>query len=177
MAETQGGPAVGGATDQALPLELYFVRHGPAGSASAWQGDDADRPLTDKGRALTEKVAGALARAGTEVDVIISSPYVRAVQTAEIAALALGVQQAVVQDDMLEPGFMLEHLGPILGRHSDARRVMFVGHESGFSVVIGQLVGSADLVLRKAGVAMVELPDRTKMHGTLCLLIPPSLLG
>ena len=159
------------------PLELYFFRHGPAGSASAWHGDDAERPLTDKGRELTDRVAKRLAEACIEVDLVITSPYVRAVQTAEIAAAALGVKRSLEVDSLLEPGFDVAALERILGKYSDVKRVMVVGHQSDFSIVIGQLIGSADLVVRKAGVAMVELPEPGKMRGTLRFLAPPSLLA
>ena len=158
-------------------MNLYFFRHGPAGSKSAWDGDDADRPLTEKGRALTESVAQRLAEAGIEVDLVITSPFVRAVQTAQIAAKTLGVLQPLVQDDLLRPGFDLTALDELLARNQAVGSVMLVGHESDFSTVIGQLVGSARLVLKKSGVALVELPEPKAANGTLLWLVPPSLLA
>jgi phosphohistidine phosphatase len=157
-------------------MDLYFLRHGPAGAKGAWDGDDADRPLTDRGRELTLRVAQRLAASGVTVDAVVTSPYARALQTAQIAAETLGAA-APETDELLRPGFDLHGLAAILQRHADAERLMLVGHEGDFSSAIGQLVGSADLVLRKAGVAMVEIPDPVAPHGTLRLLVPPSLLA
>jgi phosphohistidine phosphatase len=156
---------------------LYFFRHGPAGARDAWAGEDADRPLTDKGRDLTQRVARRLAATGLMVDTVVTSPYVRAVQTAGIVAEALHVATAIEQDDLLRPGFDLAGLTRILERHGDAERLMLVGHEGDFSAAVGQLVGSADLVLRKSGIAMVELPDPAVARGTLRWLVPPALLA
>ncbi|HEY5506222.1 MAG TPA: histidine phosphatase family protein [Coriobacteriia bacterium] len=158
-------------------IELYFFRHGPAGSKSGWTGEDAERPLTARGREITVGVARRLAEAGLELDVIVTSPYVRARQTAEIASSALHVGSALETDDLLMPGFGPQELRSILARHPDAHRIMLVGHEGDFSSVVGRLIGSADLVLRKAGVAMVELADAGSEHGTLRWLAPPSLLA
>jgi phosphohistidine phosphatase len=158
-------------------MELYFLRHGPAGARAAWDGEDADRPLTDKGRELTQQVARRLAATGLTVDAVVTSPYVRALQTAEIVAEALGVATPLEQEELLRPGFDLEGLGKVLRRHGDVQRLMLVGHESDFSSAIGQLVGAADLVLRKSGIAMVELPDPTVLRGTLRWLVPPTLLA
>jgi phosphohistidine phosphatase len=157
-------------------MELYFLRHGPAGAREAWDGDDADRPLTDRGRELTRRVATRLAATGLTLDVVVTSPYVRALQTAEIAAEALG-SAAPETDELLRPGFDLRGLAAILQRHAGVQRLMLVGHEGDFSSAIGQLVGSADLVLRKSGVAMVELPDPAVPRGTLRWLAPPLLLA
>jgi phosphohistidine phosphatase len=158
-------------------IELYFLRHGPAGSKEAWTGEDAARPLTERGREVTASVARRLAETGLELDVIVTSPYVRARQTAEIALAALHVGSALETDDLLMPGFGPAELRNILRRHPDAHRIMLVGHEGDFSSVVGQLIGSADLALRKAGVAMVEIGDAGSVRGSLRWLVPPSLLA
>jgi phosphohistidine phosphatase len=158
-------------------MELYFFRHGPAGWAGEWHGGDADRPLTDKGRILTERVGLRLAEAGVGVDLIVTSPYARALQTAEIVAEALGTTSRLELDDQLQPGFDLSALGRILERWNDVGRLMLVGHEPSFSTVIGQLIGSADLVIKKSSIAMVEVPDPPVARGTLRMLVPPSLLA
>jgi phosphohistidine phosphatase len=157
-------------------MELHFLRHGPAGSSAAWDGDDKDRPLTNSGRDLTERVAARLAEAGIRVDLIVASPYARAAQTAEIARRVLGAGAEVEHTDLLRPGFDLPALEQILAAHPDVARLMLVGHEGDFSSVIGQLIGSAELVLKKSGVAMVELPDPGAPHGTLRWLVPPGLI-
>jgi phosphohistidine phosphatase len=157
-------------------MDLYFLRHGLAGSAHAWRGDDADRPLTDKGRELAERVAERLSTAGVVVESIVTSPYARAAQTAEITAGWLLPSGIPLCDEALRPGFDRAALAGILERHAGVSSLMLVGHESDFSTVIGQLLGSAEMVLRKSGVAMVEMADPAEMRARLMWMVPPSLL-
>jgi phosphohistidine phosphatase len=158
-------------------MEIYFLRHGPAGSKEAWTGDDADRPLTDRGRELTEQVVRSLAEAGLEVDAIVTSPYARALQTAEITSALLRGGVTIEQDDRLRPGFGMAELAGILEERGGVDRLMLVGHEGDFSAVIGRIIGRADLVLRKSGIAMVDVPDPGVPQGSLRWLVPPVLLG
>jgi phosphohistidine phosphatase len=157
-------------------MEIYFLRHGPAGSRDAWEGDDAERPLTDKGGEMTARVAERLAEAGVSIDVVVSSPYVRARQTADIAVHALGVARPLETDDALRPGFGFADLAAVLQRHGPADTLMLVGHEPDFSTTIGRMIGGADIALKRAGVAMVEVTDVSTPEGTLRWLAPPSLL-
>lgn len=68
---------------------LHLIRHGAAGNRSAWEGDDHDRPLTDKGRRQAESLAEELGEVG--VTRVLSSPYLRCIQTVEPLATRLGV--------------------------------------------------------------------------------------
>ena len=83
-------------------IELYFLRHADAGDPMAWTGDDAERPLSDKGRKQADRLGRFLAGLGFAPDAIITSPKVRAAQTAEIVAEHLDVTVAV--DDRLAGG-------------------------------------------------------------------------
>ena len=75
-----------------MPSEMavILVRHGSAGKRGAWSGDDRLRPLDARGRKQAHGIASALADRG--VDRILSSPYVRCVQTVEPLAAALGLE-------------------------------------------------------------------------------------
>ena len=73
---------------------LHLLRHAHAGDWSTWVGPDAQRPLTDKGRAQSERLGRFLARTGFASDLVITSPRVRAVETAEIVARALSASLA-----------------------------------------------------------------------------------
>lgn len=158
-------------------MDVYFMRHGPADSREGWHGDDADRPLTRKGRKLTEDVARRLAGLLTSVDVILTSPFARAAATADILADALSARDKLVSEPLLEPGFGTAELRQLLERHASAEAIVLVGHEDDFSTVVGQLIGGARLRLKKSGVAFVELPDASSMQGTLRWLIPPEALA
>src|SRR5687768_593915 len=81
-------------TDQGK-MSLHLLRHADAGDPEAWQGDDAARPLSEKGVGQAEALGRHLKRVGFETDAILSSPKLRALQTAQIVGKALGVKPTV----------------------------------------------------------------------------------
>src|SRR5208282_4006322 len=91
--------------------------------------DDAKRPLTPEGKERMGEIAAGLVRAGLEADWIVSSPLVRAVETAEIVGEALGSKPPLDLCDALRPGGAPEALVTFLAKRSNRRRVLVVGHE------------------------------------------------
>src|SRR3979411_2836134 len=85
------------------PFELYLIRHGIAEERGDTWPDDAKRPLTEEGMASMRKEARGLARLGVILDVVLSSPLVRAKQTAELLATGLDPRPAIVSVDSLGP--------------------------------------------------------------------------
>jgi phosphohistidine phosphatase len=156
-------------------MKLYFLRHGEAGEPGEWQGEDALRPLTDEGRRRMTREARTLERLDFGVDRIISSPLVRAVQTAEIVATALRRRNRLVEDRRLGVDFGSEFLAEMLLEYEDARDLMLVGHEPSMSATIGRLIGGT-VELKKGGLARVDVHDRTQAHGVLDWLLPPRVL-
>ncbi len=138
-------------------MRLYFLRHGQAGDGATWQGDDFDRPLTSEGRTELEGVAVALRTLGVRPSVILSSPLVRARQTAEIAAGALGMR--VTEAATLAPSCDLDGLAAALRPYRQAEEVLVVGHEPDFSTLIGLLIA------KHGAMAMVEMKK-----GACCLV-------
>lgn len=155
-------------------MELLFLRHGPAGSRTAWRGPDAGRPLTDQGREIVRRAAAVLAGAEVAIDAVLTSPYARARETAEIAADVLGVGGRPVDDERLTPGFDRDALATIIADHAGAACLLLVGHEPDFSATIGALTGG-DVVVKKAGIARVDVDERT-MRGRLLWLLAPRVL-
>ena len=154
---------------------LYFLRHGPAGSRAEWKGPDELRPLTDDGRTMVVRVADALAAADVAVNAILTSPLVRARQTAEIAAAALCVgDDSLIDDERLAHGFDRQALAAIVAEHPKARALMLVGHEPDFSRTIGQVTGGA-VTIKKGGLARVDI-DPATLHGELTWLLPPRVI-
>ena len=123
-------------------MELCFLRHGLAGRRSEWKGDDDKRPLTEEGMAQTAREAVGLGKLGLVPDLILTSPLVRARQTAEIAARELGIANRVAVDERLGYGFRRKKLRELLSEHAGVNRLMLVGHEPDFSAVIGKLIGA-----------------------------------
>jgi phosphohistidine phosphatase len=158
-------------------MRLYFLRHGIAAPRSEWRGDEVLRPLTDTGRRRLRQVAAFLAQQRLTIDLVITSPLVRCVQTARIVARRLELPDRLVLDERLAPGFGPSLLGRIVRDHADADGLMLVGHETDFSVTIGKLIGGGRVVCRKGGVACVNVLDNAARQGELEWLIPPGLVS
>jgi phosphohistidine phosphatase len=155
---------------------VYFLRHGKAAARSEWQDDDGLRPLTPEGEKELRREAVALKRLGLAPDVIVTSPLVRARQTADIVAAGLGLEERVVEDERLARGFDARALGKVAAAHPSADQVMVVGHEPDFSATIGELTGGA-VAMKKGGLARVDLAAGSPGSGELVWLLTPPLLG
>jgi len=156
-------------------IELYFLRHAHAGDPEAWTGDDAARPLSDKGEKQAERLGTFLAGVGFTPDAIISSPKLRAAQTAEIVAKHLGIQ--ISFDDRLAGAFEVETLETLLGDAGDPVRPVVVGHDPDFSDVLAELSGASRLPMPKGALARVDIERPLRAGGgTLHWLVPPDLL-
>jgi phosphohistidine phosphatase len=173
---SQTDRASGEATRGIKLLNLYFLRHGEAADAFAWQGDDFDRPLTDEGRERMALEAEAIKHLELGLNRIVTSPLLRARQTAAIVADALQMQDALVADERLGANLSLEQLADILRSQPDAGALMLVGHEPSLSATIGRLIGGAAIDFKKGSLARVELSDRSDLRGELMWLVPPRLL-
>jgi phosphohistidine phosphatase len=158
-------------------VRVYFLRHGIAGERRAWRGDDAERPLTKQGIERMRIIAAALTRLDLSVDAIITSPLVRAKETAEIVAHTLQPRPKTVEDTRLAPGFDARTLRAILRDHPYAGTVMVVGHEPDFSETISALIGGGHVAIKKGGLARVDLPDAQSGRGELVWLVPPRVLA
>jgi phosphohistidine phosphatase len=158
--------------------ELYFLRHADAGDPEGWRGDDAQRPLSPKGVRQAERVAAFLGGIGFAPDAILSSPKLRATQTAESVAAVLSGDVTV--DERLAGGFTVEGLRTLLDtvEHRDGvRRVLLVGHDPDFSSVVSTLSGGKGIRLPTCTLARVDLDDRPAAgSGSLRWLIPPDAL-
>jgi phosphohistidine phosphatase len=157
-------------------MNCYFLRHGVAVEPQEWRGSDADRPLTRDGIKRMEHEAGGIARLSLDLRLIVTSPLLRAKQTASIVADELRMRDELVVDDRLANGFNAEGCRAILADHADADSVLLVGHEPTMSAVIGELIGGASVELKKGGLAGVELAGRAGRAGTLICSIPPKVL-
>ncbi|MEA2650589.1 MAG: phosphohistidine phosphatase [Chloroflexota bacterium] len=151
---------------------LYFLRHGKASSSQA--GNDEARELTKGGRKRLRGAVTLWRRLNLRPDVVITSPLVRARQTAEIVCDALGGEPVV--DDLLQPGASWSQLARAMARHRDARRVMFVGHEPDLSSAIVHLTGAASVRMRAGGVACLEFYGVPEPGGgEIAWLLDPDL--
>ncbi len=158
-------------------MQVIFFRHGPAEPRNEWKGDDAERPLTHDGRQLVTEVAAAMLRSGFVPDVILSSPLVRAQQSAAIIADCLGVPDQVLVDKRLGPGFGPEQLQKILRDYGKYTLLLLVSQEPDLSHTISKLVGRSRLVIKKAGLVQVAIPDSKTLKGQLLGLLSPTIFA
>jgi len=157
-------------------VKVYFLRHGIAADRDEWKGGDFERPLTPEGRERMEREAKALAKLGLEPGAIVTSPLLRAKQTAEILADALKMRKKLVEDERVAQNFDRVKLAGVLQDHAGVDEVVIVGHEPDFSALVGDLVGGAAIALKKGGLACVELTSASAPAGELLWLIPPKVL-
>jgi phosphohistidine phosphatase len=158
----------------AAPVELCVLRHAHAGDSLAWEGDDDVRPLTDKGRRQAERVGRLLAAAGYIPDAVITSPLVRARETADIVADLLGAPVRV--EPRLGEPLSIATVERILDEAGSPRRPVLVGHDPDFSELVSELVG-APVAMRKGSLARIDVErPLAPGSGDLRWLVPPDLL-
>lgn len=142
-------------------MKLYLVRHAIAEDSASYE-DDSLRPLTEKGRERMKKIAASLREIGVQPDLIVSSPYVRASQTACILAKALKYREEIAYSDSLVPmGKADDMIGEINDKYS-VDELMLVGHEPSLSSLAGVLLaGDAEIAinLKKGGVCCLSVDD------------------
>ena len=156
-------------------LQLHFLRHADAGDPDAWAGDDALRPLSDKGELQAERLGSFLAQIGFQPDAIVTSPKVRARRTAEVVGAALGVGVRI--DERLAGAFDPAAVDAILADAGSPARPVLVGHDPDFSEVVGWLANADGLTMKKGALARVDVRGSVADgRGTLRWLVPPDLL-
>jgi phosphohistidine phosphatase len=156
-------------------IELHLLRHAHAGDPLAWDGPDERRPLSDKGEKQADRLGRFLVEVGFAPDAVITSPKVRAAQTAEIVARHLGVP--VVVDSRLGGGLDFEAVEAILHDAGDPARPVLVGHDPDFTDLVETLTSSAAVTMKKGAMIRidVERPLGTSTGG-LAWLVTPDLL-
>ena len=161
-------------------MELYLLRHGLAVERGA-RGfpDDAARPLTPKGRRQLRKISAAMKQLAPKVDLILSSPFARAQQTAEIVAAEMKLKKRLKLSNALAPGGAAALLLRQLERAKPApKKILLVGHEPDLSRLISLLVaGNLQLQLDLKKGALCKL-DAEKLRpgkcATLAWLLTPK---
>jgi len=155
--------------------ELHFLRHASAADRESWEQPDELRPLTEKGRRQAERLGRLLAAAGFAPDAVLTSPLVRARETAEIVAGLVGVGVRI--EPRLGEPLDLVTLDAILDDAGSPRRPIVVGHDPDFSEIVTELVGGSPIPMRKGALARVDVErPLAPGAGELRLLLPPDLL-
>lgn len=161
-------------------MQLYIVRHGIAIDREDPKcPPDPERYLTEEGVEKTKQVAKGVAALAASADLLLSSPYVRATQTAEIFAAALDyAKQKIRRTDLLLPGADPSLLFRELAKDKQSASVFLFGHAPQLDEIIATAVGSKRHItsLKKAGVALIELKRISPPIGMVVWLATPKLL-
>ena len=156
-------------------MQLILLRHGKA--EDSHPDGDFSRALVEKGRKQARRAAKLLKAAGELPDIVLTSPLVRARQTAEEFCQTAEIPGATIQG-WLASGMAPETALKELTAFHDFKSVAIVGHEPDFSGLIQWILGisSGGIDVKKGAVACLEINPPTR-RGTLLYLIPPKFAG
>lgn len=161
-------------------MRLYLVRHAWAGEHGdpRWP-NDADRPLTHEGKERFKVVARKLAARGFAPQLIVTSPYIRASQTAEILLKALdGAPELVVNRALMPGGDWDEMIGWLKDRNED--EIALVGHMPGIGELAAALIGAGrtNVGFAKGATMAIDFESHPRLGaGLLCWLTTAKLVG
>ena len=161
-----------------MAVELYIVRHAIAAERGSEWPDDSKRPLTERGVDRFKECVGGLRSFDVELDVIFTSPLVRAKQTAEYLSAGLPGKPPIKTADVLAPGHTpVETMEAIARDARGAPRVALVGHEPDLGELTAWLVGTKRAIpFKKGGICRLDLDSLSSRYGTLAWLMPPRAL-
>jgi len=159
-------------------MEIYILRHGIAVERGApGYKKDSERPLTKEGEEKMHQIAEAMLAMGLKFDLILSSPYVRAADTAQIAASHFD-EGVTLTNSLVAGGSPLELIREI--NHAKVQRVLLVGHEPDLSSLISLLItGGTDAAIELKKGGLCKLTTEKLVFGqcaTLNWLLTPKHL-
>jgi phosphohistidine phosphatase len=165
-------------------MNLYFIRHAIAVEAGTpeYENDNL-RPLTDKGKKKMQKIARGLKELDAEINLILTSPYVRAIGTTKILRKAFDLdKEDILETEHLSPvGYSDKLIDLINEKYADVENIALVGHEPSLSNLVSILVTgdpNLALTLKKGGICRLSVD--TLQYGrcaTLEWLFSPSQLA
>jgi phosphohistidine phosphatase len=163
---------------RAKACSLYLVRHAIAAERGRQWPDDAKRPLTHKGAARMRQIVMGLRELGVEFDLVLTSPLVRARQTAELLIAGARSKPPLEQTDALAPGEPPVKIAAMLAKHSGRCSIALVGHEPDLGELAAWLVGAREpFEMKKGGVCRIDVsalpPAR---HGRVIWHASPKML-
>ena len=158
-------------------MRIYILRHGIAEEAST-RTPDFKRELTDEGRKKLAAVLRVARRAGVQPELVVSSPLVRAVQTAEMAREMLQVDAAIHETRALVPEGSPRIVWDELRGLRNLEAVLLAGHEPLLSSLTAYLLGVPELQVHmgKAALVCIEMDQfRGEPYGALRWMVTPKL--
>jgi phosphohistidine phosphatase len=161
-------------------MDCLLMRHGIAVERVEWEGADTDRPLTERGAKRVAQVAAGLNRLGAQPTHVLSSPLIRAIETAKIVHRSLRVRSAVQIVEELLPDAPPDRLLSILHDLQPEACVLCIGHEPQLGMTASFMLSgraTASFPLKKAGACLIEVPMPVKPgRGVLRWWLTPDQL-
>ena len=165
-----------------LTMDLYIIRH-----AIAQQLDkkndfmDEKRALTNEGRERMHEVVKGLLKLGVELDLILTSPLVRAVETADIVATTFGLSKKDIElTDNLKPGASCDGLFTEIKKRAGVESLALIGHQPDLGFIVSRIVqgnGNLSIMLKKGSVCSINVIETVPtLHGNLVWLLTPKQL-
>lgn len=152
-------------------MEIYLLRHGIAENGHP----DAERKLTDEGKERLRKV---LKRSGAKPSLILSSPYRRAMETAEVAKDALGYEGEIERADALTPDGSAAEVWEEIRAHRTEEAILLASHEPLMSATVAYFLGApgVQVDMKKAALVRIDV-DRFGPHpaGVLKWMLTPAV--
>ena len=158
-------------------MQIYLLRHGLAEDVKPG-GKDPDRALTAEGKKKLRELLRHARSAGVRPNLILSSPYKRAVETAEVAAAALGYGESILRTKVLQPAADPQGVWEEIRVHKDAKELLLVGHEPLFGMVTAFLLDAPSLSIdfKKGALVRIDVnPAGAHPRGVLKWMLTPKL--
>ena len=158
--------------------ELYIIRHGIAEERGDKWPDDSRRPLTEEGMSRLKKSARGLIEIGVEFDIVLTSPLVRARQTADIVAAAFNTRPMIAVLESLSPGVSPQTVLSDLEAHAKRSRIALVGHEPGLGELAAKLMSARrPIEFKKGAICRIDVEALPPSGpGDLRWFLTPKLL-
>lgn len=160
-------------------IELFLVRHAIAAERGPSYPDDRERPLTPEGIARFKAAVDGLNTLDVRIELILTSPLVRAAHTADLLAASIGSKPRVEPLDALAPdGRMTQVLEAVAKAAKRVRHIALVGHEPDLGELAARLLRARGTIeFKKGAVCCLELDGAMLAGpGTLRWLLPPRAL-
>jgi phosphohistidine phosphatase len=163
----------------AATIELYLIRHAIAAERGPNYPDDRERPLTSEGIARFKQVVEGLKDFDVKLDLVLTSPLVRAAHTAELLIAGIGGKPRLEILEALSPGGRSAHVLEALTKYSKrAKQIALVGHEPDLGELTARLLRSRGGVeFKKGAVCCLEMDGAMPTGpGILKWFLPPRAL-
>lgn len=156
---------------------IFILRHGLAEDLNDKQiKSDFDRNLTEEGKEKTQNLSLLFNKLKEEVDVVLSSPYNRSKQTAEIFVNSLSPKPILKIVDFLSCGASSKDIARGLLPYSSKSKIVLVGHAPDLEMFLGKLIGASRIKLKKGALAKINLNNSIELAGELEWLITSKIV-